>query len=144
LPTKHLFHPLRGSLICRKILRHFADAFACLPQEVVLRIFIVLKIHLPRPGPNPRTLGPMASTITTRTLEADLSAVILAFLLRLGHPSSIIPSRVSSSIEGTYPQVERRPLALGPSILYAYFISPVRATCSVQIILLGLITLIIL
>jgi hypothetical protein len=32
----------------------------------VLRIFIALKIHRPRPGLNPRTLDLMASTITTR------------------------------------------------------------------------------
>jgi hypothetical protein len=34
-------------------------------QEVVLRILLPLKIHRPRPGLNPRTLGPVASTLTT-------------------------------------------------------------------------------
>jgi hypothetical protein len=32
--------------------------------------FITLKIHRPRPGLNPRTLGPVASTLTTRPPRA--------------------------------------------------------------------------
>jgi hypothetical protein len=53
-------------LICRIILRRGASGFTSPPKEDVLRIFIALKNH-PRPGLNPRTLGPMASTqiITT-------------------------------------------------------------------------------
>jgi hypothetical protein len=35
-------------------------------EEGVLRIFIVLKIPSPWPGSNPQTLGPVASTLTTR------------------------------------------------------------------------------
>jgi hypothetical protein len=47
-------------------LRHGTDGFTSPPKEVVLRIFITLKkIHRPRSGSNPRTLGPMASTLTT-------------------------------------------------------------------------------
>jgi hypothetical protein len=42
------------------------DGFTFLPKGVVLRIFIALKIHRPRPGLNPRTLYSLASTITTR------------------------------------------------------------------------------
>jgi hypothetical protein len=45
-------------------LRHGTDGFTSPPKEVVLRIFITLK-NRPRPGLNPRTLGPVASTLTT-------------------------------------------------------------------------------
>jgi hypothetical protein len=55
---------LKVSLTCLKILRHGADGFTSPPKEVVLRIFIALKIHRFRPGLNPLTLSPMASTIT--------------------------------------------------------------------------------
>jgi hypothetical protein len=43
-------------------LRHGTDGFTSPPKEVVLRIFITL---IPRSGSNPRTLGPVASTLTT-------------------------------------------------------------------------------
>jgi hypothetical protein len=47
-------------------LRHVTDGFTSPPKEVVLRIFITLKKnHRPRSGSNPRTLGPVASTLTT-------------------------------------------------------------------------------
>jgi hypothetical protein len=42
-------------------LRHGTDGFTS--KQVVLRIFITLKN--PRSGSNPRTLGPVASTLTT-------------------------------------------------------------------------------
>jgi hypothetical protein len=38
-------------------------------KQVLLRIFIALKIHHPRLGLNPWTFGPMANTITTRPLR---------------------------------------------------------------------------
>jgi hypothetical protein len=42
------------------------------PMEVMLRTLSPLKIDRPRPGLNPRTLGPVASTLTTRqTTEGD-------------------------------------------------------------------------
>jgi hypothetical protein len=37
-----------------------------LPKKGVLRILSPLKIHRPRPGLNPRTLGQMTSVLTTR------------------------------------------------------------------------------
>jgi hypothetical protein len=37
--------------------------------------FYHLKIHRPRPGLNPRTLGPVASTLTTRPPRATTSSV---------------------------------------------------------------------
>jgi hypothetical protein len=39
--------------------------FTSHPKEVVLQIFIDLKIPSPWPGSNPQTLGPVASTLTT-------------------------------------------------------------------------------
>jgi hypothetical protein len=36
---------LKGSLICRKILRHGTYGFTSHPKEDVLRIFTALKIH---------------------------------------------------------------------------------------------------
>jgi hypothetical protein len=49
----------RASFHARKVLlhavnlRHGTDGFTSPPKEVVLRIFITLKIHRPRPGLNP-------------------------------------------------------------------------------------------
>jgi hypothetical protein len=56
-------HTMQVSLTCRKLLRHGAGDFTSPPKKGVLKIFIALKIHRPRPGLNPRTLGPMAGTI---------------------------------------------------------------------------------
>jgi hypothetical protein len=60
---------LKGSLTCRKILRHVSvykiSVFTSHPKKGVLRIFIALKNPLPRPGLNPWPLGPVASTLTT-------------------------------------------------------------------------------
>jgi hypothetical protein len=54
-----------GSLTCHKVLRHGASGFTSHPKEGVLRIFIALKNPSPRPGLNPRPLGPVASKLTT-------------------------------------------------------------------------------
>jgi hypothetical protein len=56
---------LKGSLTCRKILLHGNLAFTPHSQESVLRIFIAIRNPSPRPGLNPRPLGPVASTLTT-------------------------------------------------------------------------------
>jgi hypothetical protein len=61
---------LQRSLTC-KMLRHGTAGFTSPPKEVVLRIFIALKIYLPRPSLNPRTLGPVVSTIITRPSRAS-------------------------------------------------------------------------
>jgi hypothetical protein len=74
---KYLCHTLHISLTCRKILRHGADDFASPPKEGALRIFIALKIHRPLVRWNSRTLGPVASTITTRPPRAILQMVTL-------------------------------------------------------------------
>jgi len=55
---------LKGSLTCRKILRHGTSGFTSHPKEGVLRIFIALKNPSPLPGLNPRPLGPVASTLS--------------------------------------------------------------------------------
>jgi hypothetical protein len=57
-----LFHA-RKVLLHAVNLRHGTDGFTSPLKEVVLRIFITLKN--PRSGSNPRTLGPVASTLTT-------------------------------------------------------------------------------
>jgi len=44
-------------------LRHGTDGFTCPPKEGVLRIFLPLKIRRLRPGLNPRTWVPKASTL---------------------------------------------------------------------------------
>jgi hypothetical protein len=59
-------HTPQGYLTFRKILRRRADGFTSPPKKVVVRIFIALENHSPQPSLNPQTLGPMASTITTR------------------------------------------------------------------------------
>jgi hypothetical protein len=56
---------LKGSLTCRKILRHGTSGFISHPKEGVLRIFIALKNPSPRPCLNTRPMGPVASTLTT-------------------------------------------------------------------------------
>jgi hypothetical protein len=55
---------LNRPLTCRKILRHGTSGFTSHPKEGVLRIFIALKNLSPRPGLNPRPLGPVATTLT--------------------------------------------------------------------------------
>jgi hypothetical protein len=69
---KYLFHTV-VSLTCCQMLRHGTDSFTSTSNEGMLRIFIALKIYRPWPGLNQRTLGPMASTITTRSLWATLA-----------------------------------------------------------------------
>jgi hypothetical protein len=56
LLTKNLFHT-RKVLLHAVNLRHGTDGFTSPPKEIVLRIFS------PQPGLNPRTLGPVASTL---------------------------------------------------------------------------------
>jgi hypothetical protein len=56
------------------MLRHGTADFTSRPKEVMLRIAIALKqIHRPGQGFNPRTLGTIASTITTRMPRATIS-----------------------------------------------------------------------
>jgi hypothetical protein len=56
---------LKGSLTCRKILRHGISGFTSHLEEDVLRSFIALKNPSSPPGLNPRPLGPVASTLIT-------------------------------------------------------------------------------
>jgi hypothetical protein len=53
----------------------------------VLLYFITLKIHRPRLGLNPRTLGPVASTLTTRPPRATLTKAlpVVPTTLRFGN-----------------------------------------------------------
>jgi hypothetical protein len=63
---------VKWSLTCHKILWHGASAFTFHLMEVVLWIFIALKSLSPRPGLNPRPLGPVASTLTTKPMRQHL------------------------------------------------------------------------
>jgi hypothetical protein len=67
LPTMYsVSYPAGFFLACHEIFRDEAAGFTCPLKEVALRIFAALKIHRLRPGLNPRTLGLIASMITTR------------------------------------------------------------------------------
>jgi hypothetical protein len=72
--------PLLGSFTCRKA-RHGTDGFTSPPMEGVLRIFFARKIRRLRPGLNPRTWVPKASTLT-QTTEA---AHTLCYRMKLPH-----------------------------------------------------------
>jgi hypothetical protein len=52
-----------------------ADGFTSSPKEVMRLILSPLKVHSPRPGLNPRTLGPVANTITTRPPRTTVKVV---------------------------------------------------------------------
>jgi hypothetical protein len=56
-------------------LRHGTDGFTSPPKEVVLRIFITLK-NPSTSGSNPRTLGPVASTLTTSPPRSTKSSLL--------------------------------------------------------------------
>jgi hypothetical protein len=62
-----LVHTYKWFFTCRKILRHGTDGFASPPKEACGGFLSPLKTHHPRPGLNPRILGPMASTLTIYT-----------------------------------------------------------------------------
>jgi hypothetical protein len=67
---------------CRKILRHGADGFTFPSKEDVLQISIILKNPSPRPGLNPRTLGPMASTLTItppKRLRGNINTICVSY-----------------------------------------------------------------
>ena len=59
----HDFHGTFRDLLHASNLRHGTDGFTSLPKEGVLRIFSPLKIRRIRPGLNPRTWVPKASTL---------------------------------------------------------------------------------
>jgi hypothetical protein len=61
-----IFHTSTDLLTC-KMLRHGTSGFNSHPNECMLRIFIALKNPSPLPGLNPQSLGPVASTLTTKT-----------------------------------------------------------------------------
>jgi hypothetical protein len=61
---------LKGSLTCRKILRHGASGFTSQPKEGVLQIFIALKKSIASAGFDPATLGSSGSYTNHYTTEA--------------------------------------------------------------------------
>jgi hypothetical protein len=67
-------HTSKAFLSCHKILRHRSNGFTP-QQEGVLRILVVLRSRV---GLKPRTLGPLASTLTItspRTTNEELNNV---------------------------------------------------------------------
>jgi hypothetical protein len=60
------FHSTFRDLLHATNLRHGTHGFTSLPKEGVLRIFPPLKIRRLRPGLNPQTWVPEASTLTPR------------------------------------------------------------------------------
>jgi hypothetical protein len=90
---------LKRSLTCRKILRRGTSGFTSHPNEGVLRIFIAIKNSSPRPGLNPRPLGPVASTPTTtppRRLQSILSFILIIFtyVVAAATTTTIVPHSV--------------------------------------------------
>jgi hypothetical protein len=69
---------LKGSLICRKILRHGTSGFISHPKEGVLRICIALKNPSPRPGFKPATLGSSGKHTNHYTTEATTQRILAA------------------------------------------------------------------
>jgi hypothetical protein len=61
-----IFHTLKCSSTCYKILQYGADCSSSPLKEGMLQIFITLKNPSPSAGCEPTNLGPMASTLTTR------------------------------------------------------------------------------
>jgi hypothetical protein len=64
-------------------LRHGTDDFTPLRRRRATD-FITLKIHRPRPCLNPRTLGPVASTLTTRPPRATVLFILTLIYFLLG------------------------------------------------------------
>jgi hypothetical protein len=65
---------LWGYLTCSKLFWNGTDGFTSPPMEAAMRILSPLKINRLLRGLNPPTLGPTASTITTRPTKATSSA----------------------------------------------------------------------
>jgi hypothetical protein len=83
--TKYLFHACKGSVTCRKVLRHGTDGYISVSNEDVLRIFISLKIHPPQSGANLGSNGKHANHYSTEGASLylpvswrDLSVVFLS------------------------------------------------------------------
>jgi hypothetical protein len=77
-PCKYLFYTPQGSLTCRKSYDMGPTALLPLRRKSRYGFVSPLKIHRPRPGMNPRTLGTMASTINTRPPRATICALLLS------------------------------------------------------------------
>jgi hypothetical protein len=64
-----------GYFTCRKILRHRTSGFTSHPKEGVLRIFIALKNSSSQPSLNPRTFGPVASTLGENIVSSFIKQI---------------------------------------------------------------------
>jgi hypothetical protein len=77
LPTKSLFHTSNGSLTRRKILWHGTGGFTSTRRKSYYGVLLLLQTYRSRRGLNPRTLGPVASTITITPPRTTVSHVTL-------------------------------------------------------------------
>jgi hypothetical protein len=79
-------------------LQHGTDGFTSSPKEGVLRIFLPLKIQRLRPGLNPRTWVPNASTLPldhrSRTANKYCFFNLTYFSYSMGHKRPVIKARV--------------------------------------------------
>jgi hypothetical protein len=57
-----------------------------------------LKIHQPRPGSNPRTLGPVASTLTTSTPRATVLTGQFPYCLQARAHSDYTPNLLAGPV----------------------------------------------
>jgi hypothetical protein len=76
----------KGNLTCRKILRHGSTDLLPLRRKACCGFLSPLQIHCSWTGSNPRTLGPLASTITItppRTISHLYSLGLLAYKYKL-------------------------------------------------------------
>jgi hypothetical protein len=64
-------------------LRHGTDGFTSPPKKVVLQLLIALKIHRPRLGLNPRTLGPVLPLDTEGDRLMLVTVQLIIFCLPL-------------------------------------------------------------
>jgi hypothetical protein len=98
LPAKYVCHTPQGSLACRKILRHGTDGFTSLRRKSCCGFLSPLKIHRPRPSLNPRTLGPMTSTIIIKPPRATLLNFSLVSLFNTKNNNTMVAIRNSTHL----------------------------------------------
>jgi hypothetical protein len=75
--TKYFFHISKGSLTFCKIVRHGPSALLPLRTKACCGFFIALKNPSSQPGFNPRTLGPMANTLTITSPRRQFGGYLL-------------------------------------------------------------------
>ena len=96
----HDFHGTFRDLLHAANLRHGTDGFTSPPKESMLRIFSPLKIRRLRPGLNPRTWVPKASTLPLdhrSRLSTIWHKFVLAYFSKIGNIlTGLVPLAVHS------------------------------------------------